>query len=132
MPPPPSTFRTLKAIFTLSGSMKSPPVVSGDPGHAAGGGREGAQGAWKILYVFSRGHIGHVGRAHLVVEALHELVIHGVRRDLHRVPFCFPSNVAARASFVLAHHAASGSCCSASRRSSLKDGSSWGLGRTSA
>ena len=55
----------------------------GNANNSRGRGRDGAEGAWEILRIFARHHVGCVGRAHLVVQALHELVIDGVRHHLH-------------------------------------------------
>ena len=46
-------------------------------------GRDGAEGAWEILHIFARYHIGCVRGAHLVVQALHEFIVDGVRHYLH-------------------------------------------------
>ena len=55
-----------------------------DARHPGGGGREGAQRRWKILYVTPRLHIIDVGRRELVVQALHKLIVHRLRDVLHR------------------------------------------------
>ena len=46
-------------------------------------GRDGAEGAWEILRIFARYHVGCVRCARLVVQALHEFIVDGVRRHLH-------------------------------------------------
>ena len=46
-------------------------------------GRDGAEGAWEILYILARYHVGCVRGAHLVVQALHEFIVDGVRHYLH-------------------------------------------------
>ena len=55
-----------------------------DARHPGGGGREGTQRGWEILYVTPRLHIIDVGRRELVVQALHKLIVHRLRDVLHR------------------------------------------------
>ena len=55
----------------------------GHANHARRRGRDGAEGAREVLHILAGDHVGRVGGAHLVVEALHELVIDGVRHNLH-------------------------------------------------
>ena len=55
----------------------------GRANHARGRGRDGAEGAREVLHILAGDDVGRVGGAHLVVEALRELVIDGVRRNLH-------------------------------------------------
>ena len=77
-PPCPSVFRTRKAIFTLSGVDEVHSAGQRDPGHAAGRGREGAQGAREELHGPSALHIVYVARRELVIQALHELILDGL------------------------------------------------------
>ena len=55
-----------------------------DARHPAGRGREGGKRRWKILDVTPRLYVVDVGRRELVVQALHELIVHGLGDVLHR------------------------------------------------
>ena len=60
------------------------PTRQRDSGHAAGGGRKGGKRRWKILDVAPRLYIIDVGRRELVVQALHQFIVHRLGDVLHR------------------------------------------------
>ena len=61
------------------------PTRQRDSGHAAGGGRKGGKRRWKILDVAPRLYIIDVGRRELVVQALHQFIVHRLGDVLHRL-----------------------------------------------